>query len=167
MITWHPGKRKHMEPSTSTLICNITPEVLCALINKTSPFKLGVDTTTLYLPEDTGHTQVPEQSSQPRDKMSPGIWTTPAASDLGAESHPVWYPLTWSLLLTYHWKLPQDIPSEARNSRPGETGIWKMLLHPHGHRMSPEKANGPPWGSRQDTNALLTAPASLPVTQTD
>lgn len=136
------------------------------LINKSSPFKLGVFAVIWYIPEGTEHTQVPELNAQPRDKMSQGIWS-PAASDLGAESHSLWYPLTWSLLRTYHLKLHQDVPSEARNSRPGEIGSLKTQFHQHGHRMSPEKASGPPWGSRLDTNTLLPALALLQVTQAD
>lgn len=42
MITWHPGKWKRREPAASTLMCDIAPKVLGVLINKTSPFKLGV-----------------------------------------------------------------------------------------------------------------------------
>lgn len=88
LVTWYPGKQKRLEPSTSTPICDITPEVLGFLINKTSPFKLGVYAIIWYIPEGTGHTHVPEPSSQPRDKMSQGIWS-PAVSGLGAESHPL------------------------------------------------------------------------------
>lgn len=103
--------------------------MLVVLISKIPPFKPSVNATTWYLPEGTG--QVPEQSFQSRDGMSQGSWT-PAASDLGgAESHPLWYPLTWPLLQTYHLKPLQDIFSEARNSRPGQAGNWRMLVCSH------------------------------------
>lgn len=60
-----------LEPSKSSLMWDIVVRAL-VLISKISPFKPGVDATPCYLPEGTGHTQVPEKSPQCRDGMSQG-----------------------------------------------------------------------------------------------